>query len=175
MILTGTGREPSEDPYYRRIYSANLDGKHLKLLTTEDADHVAAVSGDGKFIVDIYSTPQKPQVMVLRDQSGQVIEEMAHGDITRLKAAGWIAPETFHVKGHDGKTDVYGLLFRPANLDPSRKYPIIDYIYPGPARRFLWDAFISSLSCGLQFARGAWLHRGRDRRHGKPQAVQGFS
>ena len=132
MILAGTGREPSEDPYYRRIYSANLDGKQLKVLTTEDADHVAAVSGDGKFIVDIYSTPQRPQVMVLRDQSGHAIEEMAHGDITRLKAAGWIAPETFHVKGHDGKTDVYGLLFRPAHLDPSRKYPIIDYIYPGP-------------------------------------------
>jgi dipeptidyl aminopeptidase/acylaminoacyl peptidase len=132
MILTGTGREPSEDPYYRRIYSANLDGQHLKLLTTEDADHEAAVSGDGKFIVDIYSTPQQPQVMVLRDRSGQAIEEMAHGDISRLKAAGWIAPETFHVKGHDGKTDVYGLLFRPAHLDPSRKYPIIDFIYPGP-------------------------------------------
>jgi dipeptidyl aminopeptidase/acylaminoacyl peptidase len=132
MILTGTGREPSEDPYYRRIYSANLNGQHLKLLTTEDADHEAVVSGDGKFIVDIHSTPQQPQVMVLRDGSGQAIEEMAHGDITRLRAAGWIAPETFHVKGHDGKTDVYGLLFRPAQLDPARKYPIIDYIYPGP-------------------------------------------
>jgi dipeptidyl-peptidase 4 len=132
MILTGTGREPSEDPYYRRIYSANLDGKHLKLLTAEDADHVATVSGEGKFIVDIYSTPQKPQVMLLRDGSGQMIEELAHGDITRLQSAGWIAPETFRVKGHDGKTDVYGLLFRPANLDPSLKYPIIDYIYPGP-------------------------------------------
>ena len=132
MILTGTGREPSEDPYYRRIYSANLDGKQLKLLTAEDADHVAAVSKDGKFIVDIYSTPREPQVMLLRDGSGQSIEEFARGDITRLKAAGWIAPETFHVKAHDGKTDVYGLLFRPANLDPSQKYPVIDYIYPGP-------------------------------------------
>ena len=132
MILTGTGREPSEDPYYRRIYSANLDGKQLKLLTAEDADHVAAVSRDGKFIADIYSTPQKPQTMVLRDSSGLVIEELAHGDIARLQAAGWIAPETFHVKGHDGKTDVYGLLFRPANLNPSQKYPIIDFIYPGP-------------------------------------------
>jgi dipeptidyl-peptidase-4 len=132
MILSGTGREPSEDPYYRRIYSANLDGKHLKLLTPEDADHVGTVSKDGKFIVDIYSTPQKPQIMVLRDAAGQVIEPMTHGDITRLLAAGWIAPETFHVKGHDGKTDVYGLLFRPANLDASRKYPIIDFIYPGP-------------------------------------------
>ena len=132
MILTGTGREPSEDPYYRRIYSANLDGRHLKLLTAEDADHVATVSKDGKFIVDIYSTPQKPQVMLLRDGTGQMIEELAHGDITRLKAAGWIAPETFHVKGHDGKTDVYGLLFRPADLNPTLKYPIIDFIYPGP-------------------------------------------
>ena len=132
MILTGTGREPSEDPYYRRIYSANLDGNHLKLLTAEDADHVATVSGDGKFIVDIYSTPRKPQVMLLRDGSGELIEELAHGDITRLQAAGWIAPETFHVKGHDGKTDVYGLLFRPANLNPALKYPIIDFIYPGP-------------------------------------------
>ncbi|MGA3223266.1 MAG: DPP IV N-terminal domain-containing protein [Acidobacteriaceae bacterium] len=132
MILTGTGREPSEDPYYRRIYRANLDGKHLKLLTTEDADHVATVSSDGRFIIDIYSTPQKPQVMLLRDSSGQIIQEWARGDITRLQAAGWIAPETFHVKGHDGKTDVYGLLFRPANLNTSQKYPIIDYIYPGP-------------------------------------------
>jgi dipeptidyl aminopeptidase/acylaminoacyl peptidase len=133
MILTGTGREPSsEDPYYRRVYSANLDGKHLKLLAAEDADHVATVSGDGKFIVDIYSTPQKPQVMLLRDGSGAMIEELAHGDITRLQAAGWIAPETFHVKGHDGKTDVYGLLFRPANLNPALKCPIIDFIYPGP-------------------------------------------
>jgi dipeptidyl-peptidase 4 len=132
MILTGTGREPSEDPYYRRIYSANLDGKHLKLLTAEDADHEATVSSDGKFIVDIYSTPQKPQVMLLRDGSGQMIEELAHGDITRLKAAGWIPPQTFHVKGHDGKTDVYGLLFRPADLNPSLKYPVIDFIYPGP-------------------------------------------
>jgi dipeptidyl-peptidase 4 len=132
MILTGTGREPSEDPYYRRIYRANLDGKHLRLLTAEDADHVASVSGDGKFIIDIYSTPQKPQVMLLRDSSGRIIQEWTRGDITRLQAAGWIAPETFHVNGHDGKTDVYGLLFRPANLNTSQKYPIIDYIYPGP-------------------------------------------
>jgi dipeptidyl-peptidase 4 len=132
MILTGTGREAGEDPYYRRIYSANLDGRQLKLLTPEDADHVAVVSPDGKYIVDFYSTPQKPQIAVLRDRSGQVLEELAHGDITRLKAAGWIAPETFHVKGHDGKTDVYGLLFRPASLDTTKKYPVIDYIYPGP-------------------------------------------
>jgi dipeptidyl-peptidase 4 len=132
MIVSGTGREPSEGPYYRRIYSTNLDGNHLTLLTPEDADHVATVSKDGKYIVDIYSTPQKPQILLLRDNAGKVIDTLARGDISRLQAAGWVAPETFHVKGHDGKTDVYGLLFRPAGLDAARKYPIIDFIYPGP-------------------------------------------
>ncbi len=132
LLMTGTGREPSQDPYYRRIYSGNLDGQPVKLLTPEDADHVPAVSGDGKYILDSYSTPQRPQVLELRDSAGQPIQEWAHGDFTRLQAAGWVAPETFHVKAHDGKTDVYGLLFRPAHLDPSQKYPVIDYIYPGP-------------------------------------------
>ncbi len=132
MLLSGAGREPGADPYYRKLYSTNLDGKNLKLLSPEDADHIATVSKDGKYLIDIYSTPQAPQIAVLRDRTGKVVEELAHGDITRLKAAGWIAPETFHVKAHDAKTDVYGLLFKPANLDTTQKYPVIDYIYPGP-------------------------------------------
>jgi dipeptidyl aminopeptidase/acylaminoacyl peptidase len=132
MLLTGTGREAGEDPYYRRIYAANLDGSEVKLLSPEDADHTAVVSSDGKYIFDSYSTPRKPPVALLRDASGAVVEELARADISRLQAAGWVAPETFHAKGGDGKTEVYGLLFRPVNLDESKRYPIIDYIYPGP-------------------------------------------
>ncbi|GAA3754338.1 S9 family peptidase [Terriglobus aquaticus] len=132
MLLLGLGREPGEDPYYRKIYSTNLDGKNLKLLSPEDADHQATVSKDGRYIVDVYSTPHSAPVAVLRDREGKVIEELAHGDLSRLVAAGWIAPETFHVTAHDGKTQVYGLLFKPAHLDPSQKYPVINYIYPGP-------------------------------------------
>lgn len=132
MLLTGTGREPGEDPYYRRIYSANLDGADVKLLSGEDADHLAIASSDGRYIFDSYSTPQKPPVAVLRDSSGAVTQEIGHADISRLQAVGWVAPETFHAAGGDGKTQVYGLLFRPAGLDESKKYPVIDYIYPGP-------------------------------------------
>ncbi len=132
MLLTGMGREASKDPYYRRIYASNLDGREVTLLSPEDADHEAAVSADGKYLVDIYSTPQTPQVTVLRDSTGRVLQQLAQGDISRLKAAGWQAPETFHVKGHDGTTDVYGLLFKPAGVDPAHKYPVVDYIYPGP-------------------------------------------
>ncbi len=132
LLLTGTGREVGEDPYYRRIYSANLDGSEVKLLSPEDADHVAVVSSDGQYIFDSYSTPQKPPVAVIRDASGRVVEVLARASISRLQAAGWTAPETFHAKGGDSKTDVYGLLFPPANLDETKKYPVIDYIYPGP-------------------------------------------
>ena len=132
LLLTGMGREPGADPYYRKVYRTNLDGKEIRLLTPEDADHTAAVSADGQYLVDSYSTPQVPPVAVLRDRNGKVVTTLAEAYIGRLKAVGWVAPETFHVKGHDGKTDVYGLLFRPAGLDAARKYPVIDYIYPGP-------------------------------------------
>src|SRR5262249_39775929 len=77
MLLTGTGREPGEDPYYRRIYSTNLDGGEVKLLSTEDADHLAVVSSDGKYIFDSYSTPQKPPATLVRDASGAVAVELA--------------------------------------------------------------------------------------------------
>ncbi len=132
MVLTGMGREVGVNPYYRRVYAGNLDGSEVTLLSPEDADHQACVSADGKYLVDIYSTPQTPQIAVLRDSGGKVLQQLATGDVTRLKAIGWQPPETFHVKGHDGTTDVYGLLYRPANLDPAQKYPVIDFIYPGP-------------------------------------------
>lgn len=132
LLLTGMGREPGVDPYFRKVYATNLDGKGIKLLTPEDADHTAAVSADGQYLVDSYSTPQTPAVAVLRDVSGKVLLPLAKGDLTRLTVIGWQAPETFHVKAHDGTTDVYGLLFKPADLAAGNKYPIINYIYPGP-------------------------------------------
>ncbi len=141
MLLTGSGREhgahpdiqPDTDPYFRRIYKTNLDGKSITLVSPEDADHtLAAWSPHGHYLIDIYSTPQTAPVAVLRDRTGKTLLTLATGDISRLKATGWQAPETFHVKGHDGTTDVYGLLFKPANLDPAGKYPVVDFIYPGP-------------------------------------------
>jgi dipeptidyl aminopeptidase/acylaminoacyl peptidase len=85
-------------------------------------------------------------VAVVRDATG-VVAELARADISRLQSAGWVAPETFHAKGSDGETEVYGLLFRPANLDESKRYPIIDHIYPGPqGGSFGPRAFVASRS-----------------------------
>ena len=132
MLIAGVGREPGVDPYYRSIYAVNLNGGKPRLLTPEKQDHIAMPSSDGRYFVDIYSTPQQPQTAVLRRSNGSVIQELAKGDLTRLQAAGWQAPESIAVQCSDGRTLCHGLLFKPAGLDPQLKYPVIDYIYPGP-------------------------------------------
>jgi dipeptidyl aminopeptidase/acylaminoacyl peptidase len=132
MLFAAVGREAGNDPYYRSIYSANLDGGTPKLLTPEHQDHAALASSDGKYFVDIFSTPQEPATALVRKADGAVVETLAKGDLTRLKATGWQAPESIAVKCGDGKTLCYGLLFKPANLNPAMKYPVIDYFYPGP-------------------------------------------
>jgi dipeptidyl aminopeptidase/acylaminoacyl peptidase len=69
---------------------------------------------------------------VLRDANGRVVLPLERADISRLVATGWKPPTPITVKARDGRTDLYGLMFTPTQLDSTRKYPIIDYIYPGP-------------------------------------------
>jgi dipeptidyl aminopeptidase/acylaminoacyl peptidase len=130
--FSGVGREAGRDPYFVHYYKAGLDGGEVQLLTPEDATHAVTVSDDGKHFVDVYSTTIAPPVAVLRDADGQQVAELARADIARLKATGWVPPEDIVVKARDGKTDLYGLLFKPSNFDANSKYPIVTYIYPGP-------------------------------------------
>ena len=126
------GREEGRDPYFGHFYSVEFNGKNLKLLTPEEGNHRISFSEDGKYFVDNYSQPDVPNVAVLRDMNGKLIAELEKADISRLKATGWKPPTPIQVKSRDGKYDLYGLMFTPTNLDESKKYPIINYIYPGP-------------------------------------------
>lgn len=132
LWVTGVGREAGRDPYFVHYYKLGLDGGDVQLLTPEDANHAVTASADGKYFLDIYSTIATAPVAVVRDGNGRSLAELARADLTRLKAAGWVAPESFTVKARDGKTDLYGQLFKPSNFDPKKKYPIVTYIYPGP-------------------------------------------
>ncbi len=133
LWFVGVGKTAGVNPYYRQFWKVNLDGGAPVLLTPENADHTISLSPDGKTFVDSYSTPTTPPVTVLRASvDGRIIATVAKADISRLKAAGWVAPVPFTVKARDGKTDLYGIMFKPSNFDPARKYPIIDYVYPGP-------------------------------------------
>lgn len=133
MYFTAQGREAGRDPYFVSLYRVNFDGRQLVHLTPEVGNHTVQLSPDGRWIVDTYSQPDVPPVTVLRDgNTGRVVRELARVDISRLTSAGWKAPQPFTVKARDGQTDLYGLMFTPTTIDSTKKYPIINYIYPGP-------------------------------------------
>jgi dipeptidyl-peptidase 4 len=132
VYFLGVGKEPGRDPYFSSYYSIKFDGSDLKLLTPENADHAVTPSLDGKYFVDVYSTVTQPETAVVRDESGKVVVDVAKEDISKLVAYGWVPPVPIVVKARDGKTDLYGYMFKPTDFDASKKYPIVNSVYPGP-------------------------------------------
>ena len=132
IYLLAVGKEAGRDPYFAALYRVNFDGTGMKLLTPENADHDVVMAPDGRAFVDIASTPATAQTTLVRDDEGKLVVDVAHQDIARLQAAGWKPLTPITVKARDGKTDLYGFLFQPTNLDPAKRYPIVDYVYPGP-------------------------------------------
>jgi dipeptidyl-peptidase-4 len=132
IYFIGAGKETDRDPYFQHFYSVHFDGSGQRLLTPENADHDIRMSTEGKYFVDSYSTRVEPHVTVLRDCEGKIVMEVARQDISRLLAAGWKPPVPFKVKARDGRTDLYGFMYKPTQFDSSKKYPIVDFVYPGP-------------------------------------------
>ena len=132
LYFQAVGFEKGRDPYFRHFYRIGMDGKNLTLLTPEDADHDMSLSPSGQFFVDNYSKPDVPSVSVLRDAAGKLVATLEKMDVSRLLAAGWKPPIPITVKDRGGVNDLYGLMYRPTNFDATKKYPIINHIYPGP-------------------------------------------
>jgi dipeptidyl-peptidase 4 len=132
IYFLASGREKGRDPYFSHLYRVNMDGSGLKLLTPEDANHDVSLPNEGCCFVDTYSKPDVPPVTVLRDLQGNLVATLEKADISKLQATGWKPPVPITVKARDGVTDLYGLLYQPTKLDPNRKYPIVNHIYPGP-------------------------------------------
>jgi len=126
------GRVPGRDPYYTQYYRVGLDGRNLVSLTPENGHHAVQVSPSGRYLVDTYSRPDVPPSVELRARDGALVMPLERADVSRLLATGWKPPIPITVKAADGRTDLYGVMMVPTNLDPSRKYPIINQAYPGP-------------------------------------------
>ena len=131
LYFVADGREKG-DPYFDHLYRVSFDGSGLTLLTPEDGNHEVTFSPSGKLFLDSYSKSDAPPVTVLRAADGKLLATLETADISQLEATGWKPPLAVTVKARDGATDLYGLLFKPTNFDPSKKYPIINQIYPGP-------------------------------------------
>jgi len=126
------GKTPGRDPYFRHLCRIGMDGKGFAILTPENGDHAITLSPTGKYFVDTYAQPNVAPVTVLRDDAGKLIATLEKADISKLVASGWKPPTPIIVKARDGKTDLYGLMYTPSSLDSTKKYPIINHIYPGP-------------------------------------------
>ncbi len=132
LYFLANGKESGRDPYFNHFYSVKFNGSGLKLLTSEDGNHRISMSPDEKYFVDNYSKPDVPNQAELRSINGKLITKLEKADISALKESGWKAPTPITVKSRDEKWDLYGLMFTPTNLDESKKYPVVNYIYPGP-------------------------------------------
>lgn len=141
LFFYGYGHEARRNPYYQHLYRVGFNGKGLKLLTPENAEHKLFVSPNCKIIVDNYSTVSEAPTIVVRDANGKKLDMLEKSDVSKLYAYGWKAPEQFKIKAADGKTDLYGLMWKPYDFDPSKKYPIISQVYPGPFTETVWNDF----------------------------------
>ena len=131
LYFTGSNKEEG-DPYYEYLYSVNFDGSELTNLTPESANHSIVMSKSQQYYTDSYSTPTTPPLTVIKNLEGQVLMTLQEGDISDLITTGWVPPIPFMVKARDNVTDLYGLMYKPTNFDPSKKYPVLNYLYPGP-------------------------------------------
>ena len=144
--VSGNGREPGENPYYRHMYRVGLDGKGLKLLNDGEADHTSVLSPTKSFFVDTYSRIDLPTKIALRESDGTVVMDLEEMDVRRLMEAGWQMPSPFVVKAADGVNDIYGNMWKPTDFDKDKKYPIIAYVYPGPQTESVTSTFSASAS-----------------------------
>lgn len=143
IYFSANGVNKDEDPYFIRYYSINFDGTGMTDLTPSPGTHRAVFSPDFKYLVDTYSTIGTAPVTCLRDAStGKELMPVAEADLSALTEAGWKAPEVFVAPGRDGKTPMYGIIYRPSNFDPAKKYPIVEYIYQGPGDQYVPKSFV---------------------------------
>jgi dipeptidyl-peptidase-4 len=151
IFFIASGREAGRNPYHQHLYKASIDKKDLVLLTPENLHHEIELSPDGEYFFDNMSSAQQPTQSVLRDsKSGKIVLEISKTDVKDLTSMKWAPAETFVVKGRDGKTQLYGAMWKPSNFDASKRYPVIDQSYTGPHTQMFPRTFQRTLQVNNQ-------------------------
>ena len=145
LYFTANGREQNEDPYYMHLYRVNFDGSGMKLLNKGDFDHSVNMNDEARYFVNNFSRVNTIPKSVLMDGNGNKIMDLEAADLSLLMASGYKFPEPFKVKADNGITDIYGVMYKPFDFDPNKKYPIIQYVYPGPQTEAVNKSFTKSM------------------------------
>lgn len=179
LYFVANGREPGENPYYQHLYKVNLDGSGLQLLNKGNYTCVGLVrssygrryylmSDSYKYFINNYSRVNTVPKSEIRDNFGRLVMELETADLSNLFAAGYQFPEPFNVKAADGITDIYGVIYKPFDFDQNIKYPIIEYVYPGPQTESVNIAFSASMHNTDQLAQLGFIVITMGNRGGHP-------
>lgn len=141
LYFHAVGKEPGEDPYYQHLYRVHMDTGEMKLLTPGNATHTASMDDKAMWVINNASRIDMAPESVLYDAAGTKVMDLEKTDVSRLLEAGFKYPEPFSVKADDGITDLYGVMYKPFDFDPSKRYPIIEYVYPGPQTESVTKTF----------------------------------
>ncbi len=131
IIFTAGGKEKG-NPYHVYLYKVNFNGDNLICLTPETGSHSINPSPNWGYFVTTYSTTKIAPKSILKDREGKTLLQLSSSNSDDLKSNGWQEPLEFNVKARDDKTDLYGLMYIPSFYDKNDKYPVLNYIYPGP-------------------------------------------
>lgn len=145
LYFTASGKETNEDPYYMHLYRVNFDGSNLRLLNAGDYDHSASMDDNEQYYVDNYSRVNAIPKSTLYNSEGRKITDLESADLSSLFATGYKFPEIFKVKADDGITDLFGVMYKPFDFDSTKKYPVIEYVYPGPQTEAVNSTFSRSM------------------------------
>lgn len=181
VYFYGYGKEDKIDPYYYVLYKVNLDKgmSSLKKLTPEDATHDVSFCPSYKYYIDNFSTVDMPDKNVVRNRKGKIIMNLESPDLKDVYALGWKAPERFKVKAADGFTDLYGVMWKPADFDSTKCYPIISHVYPGPQFEYVPTKFTINDDYNTRLAQLGFIvitvgHRGGSPIRGKAYHSFGY-
>ena len=133
IYFQASGMNKGEDPYFVYAFRINFNGQGLIALSKGKGSHNISYSSDMSYYIDTWSRVDlPPRTELRRTLDCKLVMDVEKTDISRLIKAGWKPPEVFTAKGRDSKTDIWGIIIRPMDFDPAKKYPVVEYIYAGP-------------------------------------------
>lgn len=168
LYFTANGRERGEDPYYVHLYRSSLDGTGLQLLSPGNFSHAFSAPDSGKYFASTFSRVDTAPKSVVLDAQGSQLVELETADASQLLEAGFRFPEVFKVKADDGITDLYGVMYKPFDFDPAKKYPLIEFVYPGPQTESVTKTF-SPKSANVPLAQLGFIVVESGARGGSPE------
>ncbi|AXT19762.1 S9 family peptidase [Flavobacteriaceae bacterium AU392] len=146
LFFNANGVPSDQDPYYSHLYRINLNGTGLKSLNPGDYNTTVSMGDSNGFFVNNYSRVNTIPKSELRNSAGNLVMKLEEADLSQLFASGYQFPEPFKVKADDGITDIYGVIYRPFDIDTTKSYPLIEYVYPGPQTEAVGKSFSARMN-----------------------------